>query len=44
MPSYGRVEQFKVENDDWISYMEQLEFYFEANGVTTDVKNNKRRV
>jgi len=38
MPSYGRVEQFKVENDDWISYMEQLEFYFEANDVTTDEK------
>ena len=39
MAVHGQVAQF-AKDGDWISYVEQLEFYFVANEVTNNVKKN----
>ena len=38
MALIGKVEEFQ-ENDNWIGYTEQLEYYFTANEITDNGKN-----
>ena len=38
--SYGRIEEFLLAQDDWITYTERLSHYFEANSIT-DANNKK---
>ena len=38
MAKHGRVEEFNQLREPWDSYMEQLDLYFVANDITTEVK------
>ena len=33
MPSFGKIEQFSGQNDEWEVYIERLEQYLEANDL-----------
>ncbi len=33
MATYGKIEEFNPDSDDWQQYMERLEFYFVANAI-----------
>ncbi|XP_048590142.1 uncharacterized protein K02A2.6-like [Nematostella vectensis] len=35
MATYGKIDEFDRDSDSWEQYIERLNFYFEANGVTT---------
>ena len=34
----GRIEEFNSAMDDWLSYLERLEYYFGANKISGEVK------
>ena len=34
----GKIGQFDAEVEEWPQYVERLEFYFEANGITSAEK------
>ena len=34
----GHIEEFDGSKDDWLQYVERLEYFFVANGVTTAEK------
>ena len=36
MATHGTVSKFQPKKEDWSTYVEQLTFYFAANGVTED--------
>ena len=38
MAMHSSVSKFQPGKEDWSTYVEQLNFYFIANGVTTDEK------
>ncbi len=37
-PTLGRIDEFDRHREDWPQYVERLEFYFVANGITTEEK------
>ncbi len=37
-PTLGRIDEFDRHREDWSQYVERLEFYFVANGITTEEK------
>ena len=44
MPSLGKIEEFSLDSKTNIRYLEQLEQYFEVNGVPKDLcESHKRR-
>ena len=38
MATIGKLGEFHAEVEDWSQYVERMEFYFMANGVTGDAK------
>ena len=38
MATIGKLGEFRTEVEDWLQYVERMEFYFVANGVTGDAK------
>ena len=34
MATHGKMSPFDATKDSWASYIERLEFYFKANGIT----------
>ena len=38
MATIGKLGEFRTEVEDWSQYVERMEFYFVANGVTGDAK------
>lgn len=36
--SLGKIDEFDRHREDWQQYVERLEFYFIANGITTEEK------
>ena len=38
MALIGSIETFNRKTDDWLLYIERLEFFFEANGITDESK------
>ena len=43
MATYGKIDEFDRDSDSWEQYIERLNFYFEANGVTTSDDHLKIR-
>ena len=43
MATYGKIEEFDRESDSWEQYIERLNFYFEANGITSSDEDLKKR-
>ena len=41
MSTFGTLSEFKVDIEDWNSYVERLQFFFTANGITDE---NKQKV
>ena len=41
--AFGKLEEFDGSKEEWNSYIERLEFYFEANGISEDTDNNGAR-
>lgn len=35
---FGRIDEFEEDKEDWSQYVERLQHFFEANGVTEDAK------
>ena len=42
MATFGRINEFRKENQSWEEYMEQVTYFFSANKITGDDK--KRQV
>ena len=42
MASIGRIKEFREDKEDWDQYMERLDHFFSANGIT--VADKKRSV
>ena len=38
MALYGQVSTFNNETDDWMQYIERLDYYFVANGIEDTTK------
>ena len=34
MASFGKLSEYNANKEDWNSYVEQLDFFFVANGIT----------
>ena len=43
MATYGKIEPFDREIDSWELYVERLNFYFEANEISEEGDDPKRR-
>lgn len=42
-PLLGQLEQFDLNTDDWLQYVERMEQMFAANDLTGEAKAEKRR-
>ena len=38
MAALGKISEFQPSVEDWLQYVERLEFFFVANGITSDDK------
>ena len=34
--TYGRINEFEAHNEDWETYVERVEMFFDANGIEND--------